>query len=367
MHWVCPERTPYHDFFFGELSGDPDVILTVHYLNAYLDIHPWEDLGVARYRSRICSRSAWIDWSLVRLALCRYNKFVIAGWHTPSLIILLLTLVLLHRNFVIWTDTPAVQHYRSPLKAYFRRVFLKLVFLNASRVMSTGEPGVEALQQMGCPKQKTVVFPFFVRLDSTRASDSAKKSDQCVRFVSSGRLVNRLKGYDLALRAIAQAKNSVGDRHFEYHIAGAGVDEKELKKLALDLGVSDQTHFRGWLGPQAMLQLLLDADIFVHPALDDPFPVAVLEAMAAGAVVLGSDACGSVRDRIKHGVNGFIHAAGNIQELADQVAYLLRHPEVMKDIGTLARRTAEEWPASRGISIIKSLFSNNSSTNRGVH
>lgn len=85
--------------------------------------------------------------------------------------------------------------------------------------------------------------------------------------------------------------------------------------------------------------------------------MAVLEAMAAGMVVLGSAASGSVRDRVANGVNGFIHSAGNVQELADQIVNLMKNPGNISMIGERARQTAEQWPASRGVTIIQSILS----------
>jgi glycosyltransferase involved in cell wall biosynthesis len=88
----------------------------------------------------------------------------------------------------------------------------------------------------------------------------------------------------------------------------------------------------------------------------DRFGAAVLEAMAAGLVVLGSEATAAVRDRIRHGENGFVHRTGDVDELARQIGALLTHPELIRRIGQEARRTAEEWPVERGVQIIKSIL-----------
>ena len=45
--------------------------------------------------------------------------------------------------------------------------------------------------------------------------------------------------------------------------------------------------------------------------------------MAAGLVVLASDVCGSALDRIEHGVNGFLHASGDANELSRQLCALI--------------------------------------------
>jgi len=175
-------------------------------------------------------------------------------------------------------------------------------------------------------------------------------------FASSGRLENSIKGYDIGIRALAKAKRMANYRNFEYHIAGVGPDEEKLRKLTCNLGLSDQVLFRGWLESPEMFELLKHCHMFIHPAHYDPFPVAVLEAMGAGAVVLGSNASGSVRDRVINGVNGFVHDAGDVEQLSEQIEYLMLHPEIIGTIGACSRKTAEKWPAMEGVSTIKEIF-----------
>jgi glycosyltransferase involved in cell wall biosynthesis len=78
--------------------------------------------------------------------------------------------------------------------------------------------------------------------------------------------------------------------------------------------------------------------------------------MAAGLVVLGSDATGAVLDRIRHGENGFIHRSGDVDQLAEQIGDLFLHPEILQDVGCRARLTAEQWPVGRGVQTIKSIL-----------
>ncbi len=78
--------------------------------------------------------------------------------------------------------------------------------------------------------------------------------------------------------------------------------------------------------------------------------------MAAGLVVFGSDVSGSVTDRIENKVSGFIHQAGNVEQLAEQIVAYLSHPECFANMGTYARRKSEEWPIDYGVNTIKSIL-----------
>ena len=72
-----------------------------------------------------------------------------------------------------------------------------------------------------------------------------------------------------------------------------------------------EVRFRGWIEademrePRAMVRISSSTRRWRRPV-----GVAVLEAMAAGAVVLGTNAAGAVRDRIRHGRNGLIPSGG---------------------------------------------------------
>ena len=79
---------------------------------------------------------------------------------------------------------------------------------------------------------------------------------------------------------------------------------------------------------------------------------AVLEGMAAGLAILGSDVSGSVKDRVSHGFNGFVHPAGNAEVLAEHIEFALTNPAKIAEMGRRARLTAEEWPVDRGVEIV---------------
>jgi len=167
-------------------------------------------------------------------------------------------------------------------------------------------------------------------------------------FGSAGRLVDN-KGYDVAIRALAgvRASGVFGERGFRYRIAGVGPARGKLAGLACELGLQDAIEFVGWLEYSDLPSFYHSVDVFLHPATWDPYPVVVLEAMASGLPVIGSDGAGSVVDRIQDGVNGLVFPRGDPSALARKILWLVDHWELVRDMGRLARRTAEEWSAER--------------------
>ena len=356
LHWFSPHATPYHDYVFRRLAAEfPG--FSVVFGAAQQASHPWtSDLGRG-FPSRRSSPRLGLDWQTVRLPLADPGAFfMVVGWDTKTMWALLALLRLLGRDYAIWTDTPEMNRRGPAWRERARAAFLRWVFGGARAVMGTGRPGVEALRRMGVLDAKLVVFPFFLDLGAFRRASWEREAAAPVHFVSSGRVLNRLKGHDVALRALARASSAAG-QPFRYSVAGTGPDIEALRALAAELGVTGSVDLRGWTEPDDLRSLMRSADALIHPSpVPDPFPNAVLEGMAAGMVVFGSDVSGSALDRIDHGDNGFIHRAGDVEDLAAQLAALLRDPGLCARMGPKASARAAEWPLERGVSTIRSLF-----------
>jgi hypothetical protein len=73
-------------------------------------------------------------------------------------------------------------------------------------------------------------------------------------------------------------------------------------------------------------------------------------------VVLASDATGAALDRVKHGINGFIHTSGAVDELTEHIVWLFQNVDRIPSMKNEARKTAEQWPVSRGVAITKELL-----------
>ncbi len=360
MQWLCWQPTPYNAVLFRALDAEPSLELHVRCIARVVASHPWQSSLTEGLDVGYFAPVLGIDWSVARQAARdRRSLFVIAGWHDATMQCAMATLALRRQPFAIWTDTPDLTTRRSRLKGMLRNGFLRWIFRRATWVMGTGQRALDALSAMGCAEAKLVDFPFFVDLAQWPSSAEREEAQtppvEVIRFASSGRLRNEMKGHHIALAALASARERTGCTSFEYTIAGSGPDLESLEQQVRRLDLERHVKFAGWLEPEQLVHLLASSHALIHPSLSDPFPVAVLEAMAAGLVVLGSDGCGSVVDRIRHGENGFIHRAGDVQDLAAHISHLIQSPSSLRMLGIRARQTAEAWPVSRGVALIKSL------------
>jgi glycosyltransferase involved in cell wall biosynthesis len=115
-----------------------------------------------------------------------------------------------------------------------------------------------------------------------------------------GRL-DEAKGFADLIEAAAIARPAIPN--LRVLIAGDGPLRSTLEFQAFQRGVADCVQFAGFVSD---VQPVLDAaDIFALPSVCEACPYAVLEAMAAGLSVIGSQV-GGVPELIEHGRTGFV-------------------------------------------------------------
>jgi glycosyltransferase involved in cell wall biosynthesis len=89
-----------------------------------------------------------------------------------------------------------------------------------------------------------------------------------------------------------------------------------------------------------------DASVLVLPAIEDGFPLVVLEAMASGRPVIVSENTGS-KDAVREGVDGFVVPIRSPDAIAEKLQRLAEHPQERRDMGRAAREQAQRFPWER--------------------
>ncbi len=152
------------------------------------------------------------------------------------------------------------------------------------------------------PRVRRMTVPFGIRWgDYEHLPDSARFR----RFYLGGfegpivmnlGRVARKKGLDVLIRAFAIAVQQAP----EVRLVIVGPDEEDLRPslvaLAQREGIAERVTFTGILGEEEMREALAAADVWALPSKAEAFPMAVIEALAAGkpivisqAVNIGSD------------------------------------------------------------------------------
>jgi glycosyltransferase involved in cell wall biosynthesis len=82
-------------------------------------------------------------------------------------------------------------------------------------------------------------------------------------------------------------------------------------------------------------------DIFVHPTLNDCFPLVILEAMQYGLPVIATIE-GAINEVVENNLNGLLVPKNNTEALADKIEYLINHPALRVEMGINGRKRFEE-------------------------
>lgn len=154
-------------------------------------------------------------------------------------------------------------------------------------------------------------------------------------FVGSG---FQRKGVPVLLEAFARMSRTATRPVF---LAVVGADRRAavVQARAAALGISDRVFLPG---PQAGIhKWYAAADCFVLPTLYDPFPNAVLEALACGLPVITSSQCGAA-EILEDGRTGWSCDALNVKRLTEIMSAL--DPKRCREMGAQARHLAERFP-----------------------
>ncbi|HYO23914.1 MAG TPA: glycosyltransferase family 4 protein [Lacipirellulaceae bacterium] len=112
-----------------------------------------------------------------------------------------------------------------------------------------------------------------------------RAADQPLRILWSGRL-RSWKGFPLLLRALAQLPP---DCRYEVRVLGQGPCRERWARLAHRLGVARHIEWAGWPDYAGQLPHYDWADVFAFTSLRDTSGTGLLEALAAGAPIIGLD------------------------------------------------------------------------------
>ena len=180
-------------------------------------------------------------------------------------------------------------------RAYFRSVLPRSA-RRVRRVIAVSEDiKRRLLEHVDIPAEKVRVVYEGVDAAFGRASRGEVDRGLGREHLAPGYIlfVSTLKPYKNADKLIRAAAHLKQARGVEKQVAIAGRDPvglvRELRALAEGLGIGEQVHFLGPVAHERLPAFYSGAAVFVYPSRIETFGLPVLEAMACGAPVIGSD------------------------------------------------------------------------------
>jgi glycosyltransferase involved in cell wall biosynthesis len=112
------------------------------------------------------------------------------------------------------------------------------------------------------------------------------------------------------------------------------------ESYARDRGLHPGVDFVGSVPYDESLARIAAADVLLHPAREEAFGMAVLEAMALGTPVVGGVRSGNVPDLLGGGRYGVLCDVEDPSDMAAAIAGILEEPEAARALAARARRRA---------------------------
>lgn len=199
----------------------------------------------------------------------------------------------------------------------------------------------EVQQFYGAPWDKVDVIPNGIRADKF-AFDFPDEEARAFReqfaapweklVVFSGRMVHE-KGAHLLVEAVRVLRDTGVPAKLV--IVGGG-HRAHLEDQASRLGIAQNVYFTGFVPDDTLLRLYKVADAACFPSLYEPFGIVALEAMAAGAPVVVSDA-GGLKEIVEHDRTGTVVWTGNLDSLVWGLRRVLTDQENARRMARAAR------------------------------
>lgn len=149
----------------------------------------------------------------------------------------------------------------------------------------------------------------------------------CVAMMRPG---DKLRSY----QKLSESLQPLKAQHWQLIIVGDGKARREVESAFSTL--RSQVCFTGKLSPQQLQPLLHASDLYLWPAVNEAFGMALLEAQAAATPVLAGNE-GGVSSVVDDGDSGWLIPAGDGQAFSQQLKLLLQQPEALKQAGQQAQ------------------------------
>lgn len=164
-----------------------------------------------------------------------------------------------------------------------------------------------------------------------------------LRLLYFGRLIED-KGVHTALEALARLEREGAAGGMTLTLLGGGHPDyvRRLREMIARDGLADRVRFVPQIPRDQVPALLADHDIYLFTSIwPEPLARSVMEAMAAGLLVIGSEV-GGQPEMMRDGENALTFPPGDAASLAQRLARVADEPALVADLARAGRATVRE-------------------------
>ena len=171
-------------------------------------------------------------------------------------------------------------------------------------------------KKLDAPEEKCVFLPNAINFSEF----SVSPPDAPFVFGALGGL-NKIKGYDILLRAFAKVHETYPECRLE--LGGDGPEKAALMTLRRELGIEESVTFLGRIPTERRNKFYNGKSAFICSSLTETFSIVIAEAFASGLPVVATR-CGGPEDLVKES-NGYLVEKGNVDSLAEGMIKMLQN------------------------------------------
>lgn len=229
-----------------------------------------------------------------------------------------------------------VEHNTRERYTAWRRAQTRWLARRTARIVGCSEGVRQALLRLGMPPARTITICNGVRLEPFADADTIPLARREAGIVMVARF-SRQKDHATLVRAVSLLLSHGLAPPVVLAGAGKAAHRAPVERLIDELGLQAQITMPGLL--RDVPALLMSQRICVLSTHYEGMPLALIEGMAAGCAVVGSDVPG-VRELLRDGVDGLLTTENDAKALADALEKLLRDDALATRLGTAAREAA---------------------------
>ena len=296
------------------------------------------ELGYPALNLRMGERSKWAAWKEWRRFLNEFRPDVIQSLLIHSNLLGRLT-VLFRHNIKLLSGISTVYTYEG-----YGRLYAWLEWLTHpldSLYVINSELGMQnVLDLISLPDRRLALVHNGIEITEHPPVDGPLRKQARDEFgwtddhlvVGIVAQFRPAKKHDFLIQALTRLQDRFPS--IRLLMIGEGEREKELKRLAQELGVNEKVIFAGYRSDAR--RLLAGMDVFALPSLVEGEPVSLMEAMDAGLPVVAA-AAGGIPEIVSNNTGGILIEPNNLDALCDALARILSDSQQRKQMGAAGR------------------------------
>ncbi|MGR3809823.1 glycosyltransferase family 4 protein [Jiulongibacter sp. NS-SX5] len=339
------------------IAEDPDsqlhIIQTAKYEKSRLDFGE-ADTSVHQYKYELLFDDVYENTGLlsrVKKVFHRIRKFKpdvinLPGYYEPAMILIHFISKTLGIKVILSIDSTEGDN---PNK-WYGELIKKMIIRAADGFFCYGTMAADYMLKLGASEDEILMRRNSVNNSIIRSiHDKFKTTPEYLNerinypkynFIYVGRFLD-IKNIELLVKAFKEVS---ADSDWGLLLVGDGPHKPEILKA---IGTSKNIFImppQPWHGvPERMAY----ADVLVLPSYSEPWGLVTNEAMVCGKPVIVSSKCGSSKDLVINGKNGFTFDAYQLEDLKEKLSFFINSPERLPEMGIASEEKIKEFSPER--------------------